>query len=279
MKKTILTLFLLMGGMLGAQAQLTKLTLDDTQDLVPVINAAAEAGGTYEVTFSDRPINLDYWNVFCLPFDIKPSQISNAFGYVVVDMLIKNPDDGNIHFEQIVSGTIPAGTPFIMNVGKLKNKPTNFNKVTFKGSKAKDGTYPGVTLKKVQPQYTETDNNGNRFISTFSPIEVYGQHIWYMSKGKWYDARNFSEEKPVHLKPMRCYIDFSGNTVTTRPMIIIEEPDGTTSIVSPETFNEGSFSTDLSKDNNWYSVTGARLSEKPTTHGIYIHQGRKVVIK
>ncbi len=96
-----------------------------------------------------------------------------------------------------------------MNVGKLKNKPTNFNKVTFKGSKAKDGTYPGVTLKKVQPQYTETDNNGNRFIGTFSPIELYGKDIWYMSKGKWYDARNFSDEKPVNLKPLRCYIDYS----------------------------------------------------------------------
>jgi len=78
---------------------------------------------------------------------------------------------------------------------------------------------------------------------------------------------------------LRCYIDFSGNTVTTRPMIIIEEPDGTTSIVSPEAFNSGQFSTDLSKDNNWYSVTGARLSEKPTTHGMYIYQGNKVIVK
>jgi hypothetical protein len=258
-----------MGGMLGAQAQSTKLTLDDNVDLVPVINAAAEAGGTYDVTFSDRPINLDNWNVWCLPFDIKVTGFKNYLGSYVVDMLIKSNNDGNIHFEPTVSGIIPAGTPFIINVGKLKKTPTNFKKVTFKD----------VELKQVEPQYVETDASGNAFISTFSPIEVYGQHIWYMSKGKWYDARNFSDEKPVHLKPMRCYIDFSGNTVTTRPMIIIEEPDGTTSIVSPETFNEGSFSTDLSKDNNWYSVTGARLSDKPTTHGIYIHQGRKVVIK
>lgn len=258
-----------MGGMLGAQAQLTKLTLDDTQDLVPVINAAAEAGGTYDVTFSDRPINLDNWNVWCLPFDIKVTGFKNYVGSYVIDMLIKDNADGNIHFEQAVSGTIPAGTPFIINIGKLKRTPTNFKKVTFKD----------VELKQVQSKYVETDAGGNCFISTFSPVDVWGKDIWYMSKGTWYDARNFSDEKPVHLKPMRCYIDFSGNTVTTRPMIIIEEPDGTTSIVSPETFNEGSFSTDLSKDNNWYSVTGARLSDKPTTHGIYIHQGRKIVIK
>ena len=257
-----------MGGMLGTQAQ-TTLLLDDSQDLVPIINAAAEAGGTYNVTFSDRPINLDNWNVFCLPFNISPAKISQAFGYVVVDMLTKSNDDGNIHFEQVVSGIIPAGTPFIINVGKLKNKPTNFKNVTFKN----------MELKKVEPQHVESDACNNHFISTFSPIELYGQHIWYMSKGTWYDALYFSEEKPVHLKPLRCYIDFSDNTSTVRPLIIIEEPDGTTSIISPESFNEGQFSTDATQDDGWYSITGTRLSEKPTTHGMYIHQGKKVIVK
>lgn len=258
-----------MGGLLGAQAQSTKLTLDDTKDLVPVINAAAEAGGTYDVTFSDRSINLDNWNVFCLPFDISPAKVSTTFGYVVVDMLIKENADGNIHFEQAVSGIIPAGTPFIMKVGKQKHTPTNFKRFTFKN----------VELKKVEPQHVESDACNNHFISTFNHIDVWGQNIWYMSKGTWYDARNFSEEKPIHLKPMRCYVDFSDNTATTRPLIIIEEPDGTTSIISPEDFSEAQFSTDLTKDDGWYSLTGTRLSEKPTTHGIYIHQGRKVVIK
>ena len=32
-------------------------------------------------------------------------------------------------------------------------------------------------------------------------------------------------------------------------------------------------------DNTWYSLSGARLSGKPTAKGIYIHQGRKVVVK
>ena len=32
-------------------------------------------------------------------------------------------------------------------------------------------------------------------------------------------------------------------------------------------------------DNAWYSLSGTRLSGKPTTKGIYIHQGRKVMVK
>ena len=37
--------------------------------------------------------------------------------------------------------------------------------------------------------------------------------------------------------------------------------------------------TSANTDNAWYSLSGARLSGKPTTKGIYIHQGRKVMVK
>jgi len=270
MKKTLLTLAVMLVGIVGAQAQQSKkLTLDDTQDLVPIINAAAEAGGTYNVTFTDRAINLDNWNVWCLPFDIRVTGFGDYLGSYVIDMLVKGNADGNIHFEQAVSGVIPAGTPFIINVGKMKRTPTNFKRVTFKD----------VTLKKVEAQYIEEDACKNRFVSTFSPVELYGRHIWYMSKGKWKDARNFSEEKPVNLKPLRAYVDFSQNTSTEAPMIIIDEPDGTTTVIDPTTFNKGEFKSNASQDDGWYTVTGMRLTDEPTAKGVYIHNARKVIIK
>lgn len=274
MKKTILTLAMMLAGILSTQAQdIPTLVLDDTQDLVPIINAAAEAGGTYDITFSDRKINLDDrttgWNVWCLPFDISPAGFRDILGSYVIDMLIKENNDGNIHFEPTVSGKIPAGTPFIVKVGKMKRTPTNFKRLTFEG----------VTLKKIEAQHIEEDACGNRFISTFTPIELYGKHIWYMTKGTWYDARNFSEEQPVRLKPLRAYIDFSQNTVTEAPMIIIDEPDGTTTVIDPATFNKGEFKSNASQDDGWYTVTGMRLTDEPTAKGVYIHNARKVVIK
>ena len=270
MKKTLLILVMMLGGMVGAQAQGSQaLTLDDSEDLVPVINAAAEAGGTYDLTLSDRTINLDNWNVLCLPFDFRPADLKSYLGTYVIDLLIEGNDDGNIHFEPTVSGTIPAGTPFLINVGKMKRTPTNFKYVTFKG----------VTLKKVEPSVTKTDACGNRFIGIFSPTTFYGRKYWYMSKGSWYDARKYTEENPVSLKPGRCYIDFTGNTVKARPMIIIREPDGTTTAIDAATFNQGEFSTQDVQDDAWYTLTGLRLTEVPTSRGVYIHQGRKVVIR
>ena len=34
-----------------------------------------------------------------------------------------------------------------------------------------------------------------------------------------------------------------------------------------------------SKDNAWYTLSGMKMIEKPNQAGIYIHQGKKVIIK
>lgn len=262
MKKTLLTLALIIGGLTGAQAQAKLLTLDDSKDLTPVINAAAERGGTYNIRFGSRDVIVNNWDVLCLPFDVTPAQISNAFGYAAIARLIENGDDGDIHFELAVSGTIPAGTPFLMNVGDTYKTKDNFKKVV---------SFTGVTVNKVEASTTLTDASGNRFISTFSPVELSGSHFWYLSEGEWHEA-----EEPVALKPLRCYIDVSGNTTTETPQIIIDDPGGETAIFSVKT---GSSSKKGGMTNGWFTLTGTRLTEAPAAKGIYIHQGRKVIIR
>jgi hypothetical protein len=39
------------------------------------------------------------------------------------------------------------------------------------------------------------------------------------------------------------------------------------------------FTNDTNVNSDWYSLDGSRLNGKPTTKGIYIHNGNKVVIK
>jgi len=265
MKKTLLSLAMMFGGLLSTQAQESQtLTLDDNEDLVPIINAAAEKGGTYNVTFSSRDIILDNWDVLCLPFDFRPADLKNYLGTYVICQLSEGSDDGNIHFDPVVSGTISAGTPFMINVGKMKRTPTNYKRVTFKD----------VTLKKVEASYTKTDASGNKFISTFSPVELYGSNIFYMSQSEWYEV-----EDTVLLKPMRCYIDFTENTMEELPQVIVGDPSGIISIMNVKDLNEGKFAAKPGQDNAWYTLTGTRLTAAPTIKGIYIRHGRKVAIK
>ena len=265
MKKTLLTLAMMLGGMVGAQAQGSQtLTLDDNEDLVTVINAAAEAGGTYNVTFSSRDVILDNWDVLCLPFDFRPADLKNYLGTYVICLLNEKGDDGDIHFEPTVSGTIPAGTPFMINIGKMKRTPTNYKYITFKD----------VTVKKVESSITKTDASGNKFISTFSPVDLYGSNYLYMSQSEWYEA-----EDSVALKALRCYIDYTDNTMTTLPQIVIGDPTGIIAVLDVKSFNEGKFATKPGQDNGWYTLTGTRLLAAPTTKGNNIRHGRTVAIR
>jgi hypothetical protein len=36
---------------------------------------------------------------------------------------------------------------------------------------------------------------------------------------------------------------------------------------------------ELNSDDGWYSMDGRRLQGKPAQKGVYIHQGRKIVVK
>ena len=265
MKKTLLTLAMMLAGMLSTQAQI--LSLDDSKDdMVAKINEAAEKGGTYNIRFSKRTINLNTWNVLVLPFDVTPGKVSQAFGYAAVDVLnVNNENPNTMHFSIVTSGTIPAGTPFIILASDEKE---TFREVS---------GFSNVEVKKVEAQMVQTDKNGNRFIGVFSPTTFYGKGLWYMSQGMWKQASKYTAENPVTLKPFRAYIEFS--KAAEAPMIIIDEPDGTTTVIDPATFNKGEFKSNGTQDDGWYSVTGMRLTQEPTAKGVYIHNARKVVIK
>jgi len=131
-------------------------------------------------------------------------------------------------------------------------------------------------VKTVEPQMAQSDKNGNSIIAVFDKTSFYGAGYWYMSQGMWKSASTYTEKKPVTLKPLRAYIDLTGTKSKVAPRIVIDEPDGTTTVIDAATFNKGEFGT---QDDGWYSVTGMRLSQAPTAKGVYIHQARKVIIK
>lgn len=263
---------MLLTCMLGTQAQTPTLILDDNYNLAEKINTAAddcaENGTKYTIRFGKRTINQNNWNVIALPFDVKPGILSRAFGYCAVDILVTdNPDPRTMHFAVTTSGIIPAGTPILVRPG---DDYQNFEDIV---------NFSKVTVKKVEPQMAQSDNNGNRIIAVFDKTTFYGAGYWYMSKGMWKSASNYTEQKPVSLKPLRAYIDMSDakSKAAEAPMIIIDEPDGTTTVIDAATFNKGEFKNNA--DNGWYTVTGMRLADEPTEKGVYIHNARKVIIK
>ena len=156
------------------------------------------------------------------------------------------------------SGTIEAGTPFIVKTTDDEGlKKSNFNEVTF----------TGVTIKKFDGENTVvSDNAGNQFIGTFQETKIWGQNSRYMSSGKWYDARNFTESKPVTIKPLRAYVV----TVNPKARIFVEEPDGTVTAIDAANFNNAVNGEDI------YNLNGMKVNNT-NRKGVYILNGQKIV--
>ena len=74
----------------------------------------------------------------------------------------------------------------------------------------------------------------------------------------------------VKIQPLGAYIAAS----TTAARILIEEPDGSTTVINNVTGDQQNFTKD-----GWYTINGVKLNGIPTEKGIYINNGKKVVLK
>ena len=74
---------------------------------------------------------------------------------------------------------------------------------------------------------------------------------------------------------MRAYFQLNGITVEdfARARMFFGEDDEATGIFSTTNL------TNYTNSDTWYDLSGRRLSGKPTRPGIYIENGRKLVIK
>lgn len=76
--------------------------------------------------------------------------------------------------------------------------------------------------------------------------------------------------------PFRCHFYVPTGTAGARAVndyVLDFDDEETTRIISTTDY------TDSTVSDKWYTLNGLRLDKKPTQKGIYIHNGRKVVIK
>ncbi|MGI6223469.1 MAG: leucine-rich repeat domain-containing protein [Prevotella sp.] len=103
------------------------------------------------------------------------------------------------------------------------------------------------------------------------PTDTIDGKIYY-NYGLYKDHKFHGYSDPGYIPPMKAYLHIPVEVTAGSKGIdieFIEDPvDGIKDVKTPTTENSA-----------WYNLQGLRLNEKPTTAGIYIHNGRKVVIK
>ena len=249
-------------------------------------------GDNYAVKFGDMPIEAQKWYAMVLPFDTTPEELVNKLGtFLIVNRLSSATIDETTKEVTVKFGlewnTIEAGVPFLIKTAKA----TNWNKTVTVANNAFSAreitaTIAGETKGKASFLGTYADDKSLRWgydlDGVAEPGFVYdgANTDWTtttlkyryldVNDQKWYNQKNSAQA----LKPMEAYLKLDAEAMKAR--VLVEDfENGTTAIKSLTTDDiEG-----LKTSEGWYTIDGIRLQSAPTEKGIYINNGKKVVVK
>ena len=250
-------------------------------DLVGKIQAAAAVSNEdYTVRFANRTMKAKKWYAMVLPFPTSVSELSPVFGYAVVNVLKKQTDPSKVQFKLYME-EIPANTPFLVKVYDAANKTgygaegqygVDLSKVTVKFSGKTITTVANDGLAEV------TDGTaGNKFIGTYKAktwTET-SDYRWILNSGAGEDGKFVKcDQAAGQCSALGAYLETAQNLSSFAPAIFVEEPDGSTTAINTVTGEQINFVNDA-----WYTLNGVKLQGMPTEKGVYINNGKKIVIK
>lgn len=250
------------------------------------------AGETQNVTINFAPRNAralpagtartwkaGQWTTMVLPFDISVAELSQVLGYAIVNVI--NPERTK------VSGTksefygkltmkggngsdevLKANKPFLVKIAEDMNPATAYNF----GAK-----------KIVKPTDLSVDAGADcKFVGTYTTKTVTKNDdaaIWFMlgNLANWAYIGTTSTAT-WNIVPFEAYIDMSAVPAAARNLVFYaEEIDG--SVTAIKGINSSNASATKQSAEGWYNLNGVKLQGAPTQKGIYINNGKKVVIK
>ena len=216
------------------------------------------------ITLSGRTLYKDgYWNTLCLPFNMTAAQVTAQLAPSALMTLSSSSfADGTLTLDFEDAQTIEAGKPYII---KWANN----------GDHLINPTLTGVTLNNTSANVA-TDYA--TFTGCFSPVTLSANDKSVLYLGA--DNNLYYPGTAMTINACRAYFVLpnsitAGNAISqTRTIVMNYGNDGTTSIISINNQMEEKEANEL-----WFDLSGRRLSGKPTTKGLYINNGIKVVIK
>ena len=248
-----------------------RLALSDDADNTAAI--AAANGKVYNVTLQGRTLYKDGdWNTLCLPFAVSTASgtlSGNNVQAMTLNTSSSSLADGTLtlNFDNATGQTIPAGTPFII---KWDNTGVNITNPVFMGvtvsNATNDATVEGVLT----------------FTGTYAPVTIPATgdntKLYLGAANKLYYP-----SKTMTIGTHRAYFQLADGITAGNPASLVRAfalnfgDDESTGITEAEA--NSSLFTLHSSLQDWYTLDGRRLDGQPTAKGLYIHGGKKVIVK
>ena len=229
----------------------------DTEDLATSLPTSPLA---------DQTVTLDRylysgWNTFCVPFALTQEQLEEAYGSGAVAKYLSDVTTGaegvTLHFTPEAEGGIKANKAYLLYLTADVTKAKTFSGVTLEPAgkctttvKTKDGYY---TFQGILAPTTLATNDTQYFLNSTGTAFVL-------------PLNNTSQ-----MKATRAYIIVPTPAAPAQGRQYSFDFNGTTTAIDNVTISG-------MEDGAWYTISGIRVN-RPTAKGVYIHNGRKVIVK
>jgi hypothetical protein len=249
----------------------------DVASTCAAANAISEGTGKVAVQLSGRTLYKDgAWNTLCLPFDLTLSgSVLDGDNVDVRTLSSSEFNNGTLTLNFTAQGAVTelvAGTPYIIKWSKDNESAPDLTNLV-------NPEFSNVTVKNITANVTTTDVD---FIGTYNQIvwDTENQSILFLSGNNTLyfpqpssDSNNNFTNYPS-INAFSAYFQLKNGLTASevhQTRINFEDNEVNGIILMN---NE-----QLTMNNDWYTLDGVKLDKQPMKKGMYINNGRKVVIK
>lgn len=221
-------------------------------------------GQTKSIILNDRTLYKDEtWNTLCLPFSLTAEQMANSplAGATVKTLSSStfNSKTGTmtLNFTEDLTA-IEAGKPYIVKWAKADNIVSPLFRDVPMSSSCNDITNDDITFKGIYAPYS-TGGEDKTMLYLAANNKLY-----YPNGDMTIGAFR------AYFRLVEGVVGGIANTSDVKEFVL--NFDG-------ETTRIGQYSSLVNQPQTWYTIDGRRLTDKPTSKGLYICNGEKVIIK
>ena len=260
-----------------AGATISALPLADNADNATVI--AGSDGRLADVTLQGRTLYKDgSWNTLCLPFALTATQTAEMLDNPEALMTLKSTsfEGGTLTLTFEAATAIEAGKPYIVKWSRA-NDYTDDNAHNLYAP-----VFPCVPISQatasIKTQYAD-------FVGSYNPVSLAAGDGTVLYLGA--DNKLYYPSSAVTIGSCRACFELKGGltagesaTENIRAFVLdFGEETGIREISTPSSPSNPSYPSNLSNPSNPYFTLDGRRLDNPSSPGLYIHGGRKVLIK
>ena len=204
----------------------------------------------------DKGIIAEKWYNLVLPFEVSVRDLSKAFGYAIVNVPNDKNTDPEVISYRLTMQTIDPNVLMAFKVDEDMDWEEIGDEIVFEN-------------KEIVAPTTWVTDAFHEYVGVYKTEHISGpEYSFLWTDGEAWAATN---GRDTDIYPLSGYFKSVEGPAPTR--IVFENPDGSTTAVSLVKTDA------VNAAEGWYSIDGVKLNTQPTQKGVYINNGKKVVIK